>query len=135
MQIGVALSMMLGATLVPGAATAVTAVTAARERAKVVIDERHTMRDEPTPHGAIGTSTAYRISDAVPGRTMEFRKRVLHVGAAIGAHALTHDEVYYVLSGKGEVSSGDTRSPLRTGMALICSRARRWAYAKWAHSR
>jgi hypothetical protein len=80
--------------------------TARESRAMVVIDERTTMRDEPPPHGAIGMSTAYRISDGVPGRTMEFRKRVLHVGAA----------VYYVLAGEGVVSSGDQHLPLRTGM-------------------
>jgi mannose-6-phosphate isomerase-like protein (cupin superfamily) len=87
------------------------------EKPMVVIDERSVMREEPTPHGNIGTSTAYRISDAVPGRTMEFRKRILHPGAAIGPHPLSHDEVYYVLSGEGVVSSGSTTKPLRVGMA------------------
>lgn len=86
-------------------------------RAMVVIDERDTVRDEPPPHGNIGMSTAYRISDAAPGRTMEFRKRVLHVGAAIGPHPLSHDEVYYVLSGTGVVTSGGDAKPLRAGMA------------------
>ena len=60
----------------------------------VVIDERDVMVDEPPPHGAIGISTAYRISDAAPGRKMEFRKRVLHKGAAIGEHRIGNDEVY-----------------------------------------
>jgi mannose-6-phosphate isomerase-like protein (cupin superfamily) len=83
----------------------------------VVVDEREVVRDEPPPHGAIGMSTAYRISDAVPARTMEFRKRVLHPGAAIGLHAIAHDEVYYVLSGTGEVESDGERRPLGAGMA------------------
>jgi mannose-6-phosphate isomerase-like protein (cupin superfamily) len=48
---------------------------------------------------------------------MEVRKRILHVGAAIGPHPLAHDEVYYVLSGEGSVSSGETRRPLTPGMA------------------
>ncbi len=87
------------------------------ERPMVVVDEAAVKRDEPTPHGKIGMSTAYRISDAVPGRTMEFRKRVLHVGAAIGLHPLAHDEVYYVLSGEGIVSSGKDTRPLKPGMA------------------
>ena len=43
----------------------------------VVVDEQSVVRQEPPPHGQIGMSTAYRISDAVPGRTMEFRKRVV----------------------------------------------------------
>lgn len=43
----------------------------------VVIDERERMREEAPPHGAIGMSTAYRLSDGVPQRTMELRRRVL----------------------------------------------------------
>lgn len=84
----------------------------------VVIDEVDTVREEPPPHGAIGMSTAYRISDAAPApRTMEFRKRVLHVGAAVGIHPISHDEVYYVLSGTGEVESDGVTSRLKPGMA------------------
>ncbi|MBD8641399.1 MULTISPECIES: cupin domain-containing protein [unclassified Sphingomonas] len=82
----------------------------------VIVDEAATMREEPTPHGAIGSSTAYRISDGVTGRTMEFRKRILHSGSAIGLHRIAHDEVYYVVSGTGAVSSGGATQDLRTGM-------------------
>jgi len=83
----------------------------------VVIDERDVVREEAPPHGAIGMSTAYRISDAAPGRKMEFRKRVLHKGAAIGVHPIAHDEVYYVVSGEGEVESDGTKARLTTGMS------------------
>ena len=110
------MAMILSAALLLPMQAAAPATPAA-ERPMIVIDEAAVKRDEPTPHGAIGTSTAYRISDAVPDRTMEFRRRVLHVGAAIGPHPLAHDEVYYVLSGEGSVSSGRERTPLRPGMA------------------
>ena len=83
----------------------------------VVIDERDKVREEAPPHGAIGMSTAYRISDGVPQRTMEFRRRVLHVGAAIRVHPIDHDEVYYVLSGEGEVVSDGRTERLGPGMA------------------
>lgn len=83
----------------------------------VVVDEKTVVRDEPPPHGNIGMSTAYRISDAVPDRTMEFRKRVLHPGAAIGEHPIAHDEVYYVLSGEGDVTSDGKTARLGPGMA------------------
>jgi mannose-6-phosphate isomerase-like protein (cupin superfamily) len=83
----------------------------------VIVDEADVVRQEAPPHGAIGMSTAYRISDVVPNRTMEFRRRVLHVGAAIGAHVINHDEVYYVLSGEGEVVSDGVTARLRPGMA------------------
>jgi mannose-6-phosphate isomerase-like protein (cupin superfamily) len=83
----------------------------------VVIDEASVVREEPPPHGAIGLSTAYRISDVVPNRNMEFRKRSLHPGAAIGAHVIAHDEVYYVLSGEGVVLSDGVEAKLTPGMA------------------
>ncbi|MFT4025376.1 MAG: cupin domain-containing protein [Novosphingobium sp.] len=98
--------------------SALVALTLAAAPPMAVIDERATRREEAPPHGAIGMSTAYRISDAVPQpRAMEFRRRVLHRGAAIGAHAIAHDEVYYVLDGTGEVVSDGRRAMLRAGMA------------------
>lgn len=86
-------------------------------RAMVIVDEAQKVRDEPPPHGNIGMSTAHRISDGVPARTMEFRRRTLHVGAAIGIHPIGHDEVYYVLSGEGEVTSDGKTARLTRGMA------------------
>jgi len=84
----------------------------------VVVNERDVVRTEPPPHGAIGMSTAYRISDIVPQpRRMEFRKRILHKGAAIGLHPIAHDEVYYVLSGEGEVTSDGVTQKVTAGMA------------------
>ncbi|WP_321163359.1 MULTISPECIES: cupin domain-containing protein [unclassified Sphingomonas] len=41
---------------------------------------------------------------------MEFRRRTLDKGAAIGPHRIDHDEVYQVVTGEGEVTSdGVTR--------------------------
>ena len=86
--------------------------------AMVVVREDDVKREEAPPHGALGMSTAYRISDAAPGpRAMEFRKRVLHPGAAIGLHRIDHDEVYYVLAGHGEVTSDGRTERLAPGMA------------------
>ena len=86
--------------------------------AMIVIDEAATVREEAPPHGAIGMSTAYRISDAVPApRSFEFRKLALHVGAAIGVHPIDHDEIYYVLSGTGIVHSDGEEKALKAGMA------------------
>ncbi len=85
-------------------------------RPMVVIDEAAKQRDEPTPHGKIGMSTAWRITDGVPGRMMEYRKRSLHPGSAIGVHPIDHDEVYAVLSGEGEVVSDGKTAKLKPGM-------------------
>lgn len=85
--------------------------------AMVVITEGEVMVREAPPHGAIGMSTAYRISDAAPQpRTMEFRRRVLDPGSAIGAHPIGHDEVYYVTAGEGIVVSDGVEARLGPGM-------------------
>jgi mannose-6-phosphate isomerase-like protein (cupin superfamily) len=94
------------------------AASAAAAPPMVVIDEADTVRREPPPHGEIGMSTAYRISDAAPQpRTMEFRRRVLDVGSAIGEHPISHDEVYYVTAGEGVVISDGVEARLTPGMA------------------
>ena len=98
--------------------SALAALLLAAAPAMAVIDEADTVRREPPPHGEIGMSTAYRISDAAPQpRTMEFRRRVLDVGAAIGEHPIVHDEVYYVTPGEGVVTSDGKEARLRLGMA------------------
>ena len=83
----------------------------------VVIDERKTLVREPPPHAGSGMSSAWRMSDAVPNRSIEFRKRALDPGATIGLHVLGHDEVYYVVSGNGVVTSDGVQRPLSPGMA------------------
>lgn len=83
----------------------------------MVIHEADTVVRQVPPHNGQGMSTAYRISDGVPNRAMEFRKRVLHPGGAIGLHPIAHDEVYYVVSGEGEVTSDGVTSPMRAGDA------------------
>jgi mannose-6-phosphate isomerase-like protein (cupin superfamily) len=94
------------------------AASAAAAPPMVVIDEADTVRREPPPHGEIGMSTAYRISDAAPQpRTMEFRRRILDVGSAIGEHPISHDEVYYVTAGEGVVISDGVEARLTPGMA------------------
>lgn len=73
-----------------------------------------------------GWEHSARIEGIVPAaptpRAMEFRRRVLHPGAAIGEHPIDHDEVYYVLSGKGEVVSDGKHAMLRPGMAAYLYR-------------
>lgn len=88
----------------------------------VVVHEKDVVRDEATPHGAIGTSTVYRLGDQAPNRTMDFRKRILHPGAALGVHRIDHDEVYYVLAGEGILTSDGKQTPMMSGMAAYLYR-------------
>jgi mannose-6-phosphate isomerase-like protein (cupin superfamily) len=62
---------------------------------------------EAAPHGNLGDSTAYRYFDDVTDARVIFRKRALHKGSGIGMHMLEHDEVYYVVSGRGRLRVDD----------------------------
>ena len=83
----------------------------------VIVREADVVRAEVPPHKGTGMSTAWRLSDAAPGRNFEFRKRALDPGASIGLHVLSHDEVYYVVSGMGVVTSDGKEYRVEEGMA------------------
>ncbi len=113
---------LLAATTLLAACTSAPHVPAtppvpASYRPMIVISASEVTREEAPPHGSIGMSTAIRFSDQAPGRTMEFRGRILYPGAAIGPHVISHDEVYYVLSGTGRVTSDSESANLSGGMA------------------
>lgn len=81
----------------------------------LIIREADVMVRQPPPHNGTGMSTAYRISDVAPNRAMEFRKRVMHPGSSIGLHVIAHDEVYYVVSGQGDVISDGVTTRMGPG--------------------
>jgi mannose-6-phosphate isomerase-like protein (cupin superfamily) len=74
---------------------------------------------EPAPHDGGGDSTAYRYFDDVADARVIFRKRALHKGSAIGMHVLTHDEVYYVVSGRGRLRVDDRQVDLGPNTAVF----------------
>lgn len=76
----------------------------------VVVQERDIATGQPGPHEGEGTTTAYPFFADATGFDLVFRKRALHPGASIGAHVNDKDEIYYVLSGRGELTlNGDVR--------------------------
>lgn len=74
---------------------------------------------EVPPHAGTGMSTAYRYFDDVPDQRVIFRKRALHQGASIGMHVLKHDEVYYIVSGRGLLTVDDTQREVGADTAIF----------------
>jgi mannose-6-phosphate isomerase-like protein (cupin superfamily) len=74
---------------------------------------------EPGPHEGAGKTTAYRYFDDVPDAGVIFRKRALHKDASIGMHVLSHDEVYYIVSGRGLLTVDDTRREVGPDTAIF----------------
>ncbi len=74
---------------------------------------------EPGPHGGGGQTTAYSFFARTPNLALMFRKRALHRGSALGYHRQEEDEIYYVLSGTGELRLNDARSVVGPGTAIL----------------
>lgn len=104
---------------------AVTAFAVAAEQSRHVRNrfwiktDTQTATAEPGPHEGAGKTTAYRYFDEVKDARVIFRKRALHKGASIGMHVLDHDEVYYVVSGRGEVTVDDTKREVGPDTAIF----------------
>ena len=60
--------------------------------------------EEPGTHGGGGKTIGYSFFKKTPNLKLVFRKRALKPGSAIGYHLQKEDEIYYVLSGRGEMT-------------------------------
>ncbi|MCW5579917.1 MAG: cupin domain-containing protein [Luteimonas sp.] len=85
----------------------------------VVVQERDIAVAQPGPHEGEGTTTAYPFFADATGFDLVFRKRALHPGASIGAHVNDKDEIYYVLSGRGELVLNGAAREVGPGDAVL----------------
>jgi mannose-6-phosphate isomerase-like protein (cupin superfamily) len=111
--------------VVAAVATTVGALAIAADSSRHVRNRFFLKRDadvtrvEPGPHEGTGKTTAYRYFDEVSDARVIFRKRALHKGASIGMHVLTHDEVYYIVSGRGVLTVDDTQREVGPDTAIF----------------
>ncbi len=83
------------------------------EHAKVIAEV------QPGPHGGDGLTVASPFFRDAPDLGFVFRQRVLQEGASIGLHAHGQDEIYYVLSGQGELTLDGRAHQVVPGMAML----------------
>jgi lysophospholipase L1-like esterase/quercetin dioxygenase-like cupin family protein len=84
-----------------GARPTARADLAAQPYPSTVVHGDESGKVQPGPHGGNGETVAYPYFEDAPDLALNFRKRVLHLGSGIGLHQHTHDEIYYILSGRG----------------------------------
>jgi quercetin dioxygenase-like cupin family protein len=86
----------------------------------VIIEQDSTVaRQEAGPHNGGGETTAYPFFADAEELALVFRKRALHPGASIGYHRNDADEIYYVLSGHGELTVDGVRHEVGPGTAIL----------------
>ena len=71
--------------------------------------EKDIAKNEPGPHEGSGTTTAYSFFTKATASKLVFRKRVLHPGSSIGYHLQKEEEIYYILSGAGEMTMNNEK--------------------------
>ncbi|MGB2868357.1 MAG: cupin domain-containing protein [Bacteroidota bacterium] len=81
--------------------------------------ERKIGVEQPGPHDGGGMTTGYGFFGNVKDLKLVFRKRVLHPGSSIGYHKQATDEIYYILSGMGEMTMNDKSFEVETGDAVL----------------
>jgi len=74
---------------------------------------------EPGSHDGGGNTTAYKFFAKVKDTKLEFRKRALHPGSAIGYHLQKEEEIYYIDSGTGEMQMNGKSFPVKAGDAIL----------------
>jgi mannose-6-phosphate isomerase-like protein (cupin superfamily) len=75
--------------------------------------------DEPGTHDGGGSTTAFSFFSKVKDARITFRKRILHSGSAIGYHLQKEQEIYYIISGNGELKMNGSTVPVTTGDAIL----------------
>ena len=81
--------------------------------------EKDIAKNEPGTHKGGGSTVGYSFFAKANNLKMTFRKRVLHSGSAIGYHLQKEDEVYYIISGTGEMQMNGKSFPVKTGDAIL----------------
>ena len=81
--------------------------------------EKDIAKDEPGTHNGGGNTIGYSFFSKADGLKMAFRKRLLHPGSAIGYHLQKEDEVYYIISGTGEMQMNGKTFPVKSGDAIL----------------
>ena len=81
--------------------------------------EKDLAKNEPGPHEGSGTTTAYSFFTKATTSKLVFRKRVLHPGSSIGYHLQKEEEIYYILSGVGEMTMNNEKFTVQAGDAIL----------------
>src|SRR5215813_7999223 len=81
----------------------------------VLQHEKEIAVNEKGPHNGGGETTAFPFFSSINDFKIVFRKRILKPGSSIGYHLQEKDEIYYIVSGKGEMTINGKSFPVSAG--------------------
>lgn len=95
------------------------AFSQSQQKGYVLQHENEIAKNEPAPHNGGGTTTVYNFFADAINTKLVFRKRILHAGAAIGYHLQKAEEIYYIVSGEGEMRMNNKTFEVHAGDAIL----------------
>jgi mannose-6-phosphate isomerase-like protein (cupin superfamily) len=81
--------------------------------------EKDIVTEGAGPHNGGGKTTAYPYFDKFKEGKTVFRKRVLHPGSSIGYHPQAEQEIYYIISGNGEMQMNGKSFRVTAGDGIL----------------
>ena len=85
----------------------------------VIEHDADIQKAEPGTHNGGGQTIGYSFFAKVPKLGLVFRKRALKPGSGIGYHEQKEDEIYYVLSGRGQMTLDGKTIDVGPGTAVL----------------
>ena len=85
----------------------------------IVEHDAEIAKDEPGTHNGGGMTVGYSFFAKVPNLKLVFRKRTFHPGSGVGLHEQKEDEIYYVLSGRGQMTLDGKTVDVTPGTAVL----------------
>jgi len=76
-------------------------------------------KNEPGTHNGGGQTIGYSFFSKVPNLKLVFRKRAFKPGSGVGLHEQKEDEIYYVLSGRGQMTLDGKTVDVTPGTAVL----------------
>ena len=81
--------------------------------------EKNIAKQEPGPHKGGGTTIGHNFFAAANDCKLVFKKRILQPGSSIGYHLQKEDEIYYIVSGTGEMKMNGEVFAVTAGDAIL----------------
>jgi len=98
----------------------VTAFTKHRYQEGYILErEKEIATNEKGPHDGGGETIAYPFFSRISDFKLVFRKRTLKPGSTIGYHLQEKDEIYYIISGEGEMTINGKTFKVSPGDAVL----------------
>ena len=81
--------------------------------------EKNIAAPEQGPHQGGGNTIAYRFFKDASDSKLQLTKRRLQPGSAIGYHLQKEEEIYYIISGTGEMTMNGKQFTVNPGDAIL----------------